>query len=80
MFTSNEARRYFDLPDKPGGNELLVQMQDVPLSMAGKAQPAPASPKPADDGEDKPGVDADEERLMRQKFRLKQASYVNIAA
>lgn len=55
VLTSNEARRYLDLPDKEGGDELLVQMQDVPLSMAGKTAPqtAPALPptKAANDGE-----------------------------
>lgn len=51
VFTINEGRRYFDLPAKDGGDELLVQMQDVPLSMAGKtqSQPGPASPSASTD-------------------------------
>jgi HK97 family phage portal protein len=38
VMTSNEARRHLDLPAKDGGDELLVQMQDIPLSLAGKQQ------------------------------------------
>ena len=51
----NEARRYLDLPAKQGGDELLVQMQDVPLSMAGKQQAV----KPAQDQQDNPGPQPD---------------------
>lgn len=73
VFAINEARRYLDLPDKPGGNDLLVQMQDIPLSMAGQKQtPEPAEPKPT---EDEPETDADGERAA-QTFR----SIVNDAA
>ncbi len=46
VFTSNEARGYFDLPEKEGGDELLIQMQDIPLSMAGKSVSPPAAPPP----------------------------------
>jgi len=47
VFTANEARRYFDLPEKKGGDELLAQMQDIPLSMVGqKPEPTPAPPAP----------------------------------
>ncbi len=49
----NEARTYLDLPSVKGGDEILVQMQDVPLSMAGqKAAPAPThAPVSQDDGD-----------------------------
>jgi len=54
VFAINEARRYLDLPSKPGGDELLVQMQDIPLSMAGKSQlPAPSpAPSPVNDNQE----------------------------
>lgn len=55
VFAPNEARRYFDLPAKAGGDELLVQMQDIPLSMAGKVQSA----KPASSGSQDPGAASD---------------------
>lgn len=42
VMTPNEGRRYLDLPAKEGGDQLFVQMQDIPLSMAGKQQ-APAA-------------------------------------
>ena len=32
----NEGRRMLDLPAVAGGDEILVQQQDIPLSMAGK--------------------------------------------
>lgn len=65
VLTSNEARRYLDLPDKAGGDELLVQMQDIPLSMAGKsaAPQAPALPPPAKAAND--GERADAESVIR---------------
>jgi HK97 family phage portal protein len=71
VMTTNEARRYLDLPEKPGGDELLVQLQDIPLSMAGKQQTqpkAPAEPKP-EDNEDEPGADADADERAAQFFR-----------
>jgi HK97 family phage portal protein len=41
IMTANEARmNYLDLPHKPGGDEILVQEQDIPLSMAGMKQAA----------------------------------------
>jgi HK97 family phage portal protein len=45
----NEARRMIDLPSVDGGNEILVQQQDVPLSMAGKLTSQPGA-APANDG------------------------------
>lgn len=38
VMTSDEARAKIGLGRKPGGDELYVQMQDIPLSMAGKAR------------------------------------------
>lgn len=55
VFTINEARSHLDLPKKSGGDEMLVQMQDIPLSMAGqKPEPKPPS--------DEPETEADGER------------------
>lgn len=45
VFTANEARGYFDLPKKEGGDQLLAQMQDIPLSLVGKVQPQAAKPE-----------------------------------
>lgn len=81
VFTINEARQYLDKPSKPGGDELLVQMQDIPLSMAGQ-KPEPTSPQPAD-ADDKLDPDNDQEaeaERMRQSFRSQQASHARIAA
>lgn len=45
VMTPNEARRHLDLPALAGGEEILVQQQDIPLSMAGKALDKPAAPE-----------------------------------
>ncbi|HYD66176.1 phage portal protein [Azospirillum sp.] len=74
----NEARRYLDLPAKAGGDEILVQQQDIPLSMAGKVS-APAAKPPAGDTEDpeqdKPEADADGNERARQLFRSAHARH-----
>lgn len=57
LMTLDEARSFIDLPKIEGGGEILIQDQDKPLSMAGKAQSQPAAPKPANDD----NADADEE-------------------
>ena len=44
VLTSNEARSRVGLGRKDGGDELYVQLQDVPLSMAGRAQAAQLAP------------------------------------
>lgn len=70
VFTANEARSYFDLPKKEGGDQLLAQMQDIPLSLVGKVQQV-ANPEPAPsateegDGES----DADQSRDFTQFAR-----------
>jgi HK97 family phage portal protein len=54
VMTSDEARAKIGLGRKKGGDELYVQMQDIPLSMAGKVKPEPATPAipaPANDDE-----------------------------
>jgi HK97 family phage portal protein len=76
VFAINEARRYLDLPAKTGGDDILVQMQDVPLSMAGKVSaPAAKPPEPdADEADDEqPEADADENERARQLFRSAHA-------
>lgn len=56
VMTSDEARAKLNLPRKKGGDELYVQMQDIPLSMAGQVRedqqtPAePSEPSLPDDG------------------------------
>jgi HK97 family phage portal protein len=49
VMTSDEARAKIGLGKKRGGNELYVQMQDIPLSMAGKVKPEVEAPVPAND-------------------------------
>jgi HK97 family phage portal protein len=79
VMTINEARRHLDLPAKTGGEELLVQMQDIPLSMAGKAQAEPAAPV-----NDKPDPDHDAEaeaesnERIASRFRQKQAEHARL--
>lgn len=77
VFAINEARRYLDLPAKAGGDEILVQMQDTPLSMAGKVQSTQPAPPPVDPDEtdDEPEVDADGNERARQLFRSAHARY-----
>lgn len=77
VMTPDEARRHLDLPSVPGGNELLVQMQDIPLSMAGKIQkPAPASDEqPASESEDDSEDNADASERARQIFRASHARH-----
>ena len=61
--TINEVRHKLDLPDITGGDELLIQMQDIPLSMAGQATSAqaPKGPAPTNDN----GARADAESVVR---------------
>lgn len=72
VMAPNEARRMIDLPATSGGDEILVQQQDIPLSMAGKAlakPPAPATAAPdADPAAADKSKEAEHERL-RQQFR-----------
>lgn len=46
VLTSNEARAMIGKPQVAGGDQLFVQMQDIPIAQAGKVPPAPA-PAPA---------------------------------
>jgi HK97 family phage portal protein len=81
VMTPNEGRRYLDLPAKEGGDQLFVQMQDVPLSMAGKVAAPP--PKPASGAQDEPQQPEDDGNKtadLIQSFRLKQASHARFAA
>lgn len=61
VLTPDEARAFMDLPKVPGGNELLVQMQDIPLSMAGKMQSTKPAQDPSgqQDPESEPGSQTD---------------------
>lgn len=59
LLTYNEARAKIGQPRKPGGDDLYVQMQDIPLEMAAKVQqqaldkPKPtAPPAPANDDDE----------------------------
>lgn len=55
VFTRDEARAKIGLPKKTGGDQLYVQMQDIPLAMAEEVQkkalekPAPAPDSAAND-------------------------------
>ena len=72
----NEGRRMLDLPAVAGGDEILVQQQDIPLSMAGKTQPPVAPPTaPNDDNNDgaDPEADANSNERARQIFRSAHA-------
>jgi HK97 family phage portal protein len=71
IMNPNEARRMLDLPEVAGGNEILVQQQDIPLSMAGKQQPATAPSGNGSSG-DSSSTSEDAQR-MRQLFRSSHA-------
>lgn len=63
VLTSNEARAKIGLGKKVGGDELYVQMQDIPLSMAGKVReeqlaPPEAPSAPVNDDETMPDDEA----------------------
>lgn len=63
VMTPNEGRQFLDLPAKPGGDQLFVQMQDIPLDMAGKQQAASAAaPTPEADPADTSETDDDSSR------------------
>jgi len=46
LMTVNEARGHLDLPAKDGGDTILVQVQDIPIDMAGKTA-KPTKPAPS---------------------------------
>lgn len=81
LYTINEARRLEGLPDVPGGDEIRVQQQDVPLSYGENLQPPsaqPALPPPAnDDNSDGEAADGDAEtnERARQAFRSAHARH-----
>jgi HK97 family phage portal protein len=58
VMTPNEGRSFLDLPEKEGGDQLFVQMQDIPLGMAGKQTAQSAPPTPPDSNEAEPNDDA----------------------
>jgi HK97 family phage portal protein len=90
VMTPNEGRSFLDLPEKEGGDQLFVQMQDIPLSMAGKqtapVAPTTPNPPPTDTGdagsEDDPAPEKDLEtnERARQSFRSAYAQNRTIAA
>lgn len=65
VMTIDEARGFLQLPKVKGGNEILVQMQDVPISMAGQAAAKPASPA-NDDVDDKPEPPEDDDESAQK--------------
>jgi len=79
VMTPNEGRRFLDLPDQPGGDQLFVQMQDIPLSMAGKTQSPPAAPDGTAPDNPDGDADADKQRVVNL-FRVKQAEHAKNAA
>jgi HK97 family phage portal protein len=63
VMTINEARRYIDLPEVAGGDEIRVQQQDVPLSYgAALKPPAPSPAAAAGDEEEAADGGADDEK------------------
>ncbi len=79
VMAPNEARKFLDLPEKDGGDQLFVQMQDIPLSMAGKQTAKPA-PTPSNDDKldgDAAGNEEANERA-RQFFRSAHARNVAV--
>jgi HK97 family phage portal protein len=67
----NEARRLLDLPKQEGGDEIFVQQQDIPLSMAGKvaAPPSSAPSAPADDEAPDPADEQDAKAKRSERTR-----------
>lgn len=82
VITPNEARDYLELPKKAGGDEILVQQQDIPMSMAGKMMQGAAAPSAApsssDDPEEDDGADAAAERAVRA-FRASNDRHLSLA-
>lgn len=77
VLTSNEARGLLELPQKPGGDEVMVQQQDIPMSMAGKQQSAPATHEPAP-AEDEPERGANDNEQLRSRFRASHAQQLAV--
>lgn len=80
VMTKNEARAKIGLGRKEGGDEIYVQMQDLPLSMAGKVRQQAnvaksavaeetAPPEPKDDEEEA----ANDNERFRRSFRAAHA-------
>lgn len=82
VMTSNEARRFLDLPKKEGGDEILVQQQDIPLSMAGKLAEAALKPPSAANDDATTNDDSEESaegnERMRSLFRSSHARAIGI--
>lgn len=74
VMTSNEARAKIGLPRVAGGDQLFVQMQDIPISQAGKAKPDPAAdttiPVPANSNDPAPEDLTDDEKGQAAKAYL----------
>lgn len=70
----NEARQMLDLPRQAGGDEIFVQQQDIPLSMAGKLAEAAIAPPPSPAGNDNDEPEANER--ARHSFRSSHARAV----
>lgn len=83
IMTPNEGRSFLDLPEKAGGDQLFVQMQDIPLSMAGKQQAASQAAPPANDDNQTDGDsagDAESNERMLQSFRSSRVQSRSISA
>lgn len=77
VMTPNEGRRYLDLPAKDGGDQLFVQMQDIPLSMAGKsAAPAPAVKPDETNADDDADVESEDTGKALAAFRASHAKSI----
>lgn len=78
IMAPDEARRYLDLPAVPGGDQILVQQQDIPLSMAGQIAAQSLSSPTDDSNPEAKGATKDNERV-RHAFRSARAA-ASIAA
>jgi HK97 family phage portal protein len=88
IFSPNEARAEFEMPEVDAGDEPRVQQQVVPLSAANAipaappAPPAPSSPPAsapqAPEPKSKGVTDADDLECIRRSFRASQASNLSI--
>lgn len=81
--TINEARAEEELPAVPGGNDIRIQQQDVPLDWHEQQQPKnvapPAPPVAADEGQDEEDADAERAKLIL-RFRGSHSQHVQLAA
>jgi HK97 family phage portal protein len=82
VFKINEARAEEELPAVPGGDDIRIQQQDVPLDWHEQQQQQNAAPPaPPPDEPDDNEADADEDRAnVVSIFRASQSRHAQLAA